>query len=93
MTSGADHRLDVRAHNESAWDKQVDWENPWTIPVTTEAVERARRRDWDIVLTPTKPVPRTWFGNLPGLDRKPRRSIESSPKKAKPSCSPIPWKP
>ncbi len=75
----------------------MDWENPWTILVTTEAVERARRGDWEIALTPTKPVPRTWFGNLPGLDRKqscsPRRSIESSPKKAKPSYSPIPWKP
>jgi ubiquinone/menaquinone biosynthesis C-methylase UbiE len=68
MTSGADHPLDVRAHNESAWDKQVDWENPWTIPVTTEAVERARRGDWEIVLAPTRPVPRTRFGDLPGLE-------------------------
>lgn len=60
--------MDVRAHNEAAWDKQVEWENPWTVPVSPEAVERARSGDWEILLTPTVPVPRSWFGDLPASD-------------------------
>ena len=49
--------MDVRAHNEAAWDKQVEWENPWTVPVSPDVVDRARHGDWQILLTPTKPAP------------------------------------
>lgn len=35
-------------------------------PVTPAEVERARRGDWQIILTPTKPVPWDWFGLRPG---------------------------
>ena len=51
----------IREHNRLAWDKQVELGNGWTIPVSTEAVQRARRGQWEIYLTPTKPVPRAWF--------------------------------
>lgn len=41
----------------------------WTVPVTPEAVAAARRGQWQIVLTPTKPVPREWFPSpLAGAD-------------------------
>lgn len=60
--------MDIREYNRTAWNKQVAKENQWTVPVTTEQVERARAGDWDIVLTPTRPVPKDWFGELAGAD-------------------------
>ncbi len=38
----------------------------WTLPVSPEEIERARFGDWSIVLTPNKPVPRDWFGDVAG---------------------------
>ncbi len=58
--------MDVRAYNRRVWDKLVEDGDRWTIPVSSDAIQRARRGDWQIVLTPTKPVPRTWFPDLPG---------------------------
>ena len=40
------------------------WE--WGRPITHEMYENARRGQWDVVLTPTKPVPHAWFGELQG---------------------------
>jgi len=53
--------MDILSYNRNAWDKQVESGNPWTVPVTSEQVEAARRGEWQIVLTPTRPVPRSWF--------------------------------
>ncbi|GAP13338.1 methylase [Longilinea arvoryzae] len=53
--------MDTVSYNRSAWDKQVEKQNMWTIPVTSEQVQAARRGNWQIVLTPTKPVPAGWF--------------------------------
>ncbi len=60
--------MDIRAHNEAAWDKQVEWKNRWTIPVSRERVARARRGDVGIVLTANEPVPEPWLGDLRGAD-------------------------
>jgi SAM-dependent methyltransferase len=58
--------MDTREHNRIAWDRQVEWGgNPWTIPVGPEQVAAARRGEWSIILTPTKPVPRAWFPPFP----------------------------
>ncbi len=54
-------RRDVREHNRIAWDALVEQGNEWTVPVSAEAIEAARQGRWEIVLTPTKPVPRTWL--------------------------------
>jgi SAM-dependent methyltransferase len=59
--------VDVRAYNRRAWDQQVAKANRWTVPVGPELVERARRGDWQVVLTPLAPVPRDWFPPLEGL--------------------------
>ncbi len=56
--------LDVVAHNRRAWDRQVAMGNRWTVPVPPEVIAAARRGDWSIVLTPTKPVPREWLGDV-----------------------------
>lgn len=63
---------DSYAHNRQAWNREVEkGENRWTRPVAPEVIARARRGDWQIVLTPEKPVPHAWFGrsdgNLSGL--------------------------
>jgi ubiquinone/menaquinone biosynthesis C-methylase UbiE len=59
--------MDIRQHNRLAWNKQVEYHNPWTIPVSEETVQAARRGQWEIILTPTKPVPKDWFPDLKGL--------------------------
>lgn len=59
---------DIREYNRTAWNRQVDEGNRWTVPVSPEGVAAARRGEWEIVLTPTKPVPRAWFPSLDGTD-------------------------
>jgi len=60
--------MDVRTFNARAWDHEVEIGNIWTIPVSEEAVAAARAGDWQIVLTPRRPVPRSWFPELVGAD-------------------------
>ncbi len=60
--------MDIRAYNRKAWNKEVETGNQWTVPVTPEQVEAARRGDWQLLLTPTIPVPKEWFGELKGKD-------------------------
>jgi SAM-dependent methyltransferase len=58
--------MDYLSYNRQAWDRQVARGNRWTIPVSPEAIEQARQGQIAIVLTPTKPVPIRWFGELRG---------------------------
>ncbi len=61
--------MDIRAYNRKAWDREVERGNRWTIPVTSEEVAAARNGDWSLLLTPTIPVPRSWFPpELHGID-------------------------
>src|SRR5687767_11939355 len=60
--------IDVIKHNSAAWDREVEQAGDWTTPVSTEIIERARLGDWSVVLTPVKPVPLEWFGNIVGED-------------------------
>jgi SAM-dependent methyltransferase len=48
-------------YNSAAWDRQVEGGNEWTRPVGPEAVREARAGRWSIFLTPSIPLPRTWF--------------------------------
>lgn len=56
--------MDLIKHNKLAWDKQVQTKNKWTVPVTKQQVATARSGFIKIVLTPTKIVPQSWFGNV-----------------------------
>jgi len=59
--------IDVRDHNRKAWNQQVKGgESPWAQPVDEAAIAAARKGDWSVVLTPTLPVPRDWFGDIKG---------------------------
>ncbi len=60
--------VDVRRYNREAWDRQVAKGNRWTVPVGPEVIAAARRGEWSVVLTPNKPVPREWFGDVTGKD-------------------------
>jgi len=53
--------MDVLKYNREAWDAQVEQGNMWTMPVTPDEVAAARQGDWEIIVTPDKPVPREWF--------------------------------
>ncbi len=59
--------MDIVNHNRSAWDGYVDKKDRWTIPVSGKDLENARSGNWNIVLTPTKPVPHNWFPEFNGL--------------------------
>ncbi|MFC1609579.1 class I SAM-dependent methyltransferase [Myxococcota bacterium] len=60
--------MEVTKHNRLAWDRYVESGNPWTMPVSSEAVQAARHDRWEVLLTPTKSVPRTWFPHLRRAD-------------------------
>jgi len=47
--------------NGKIWDERSLNNDTWSIPVTSEMVNLAREGRWSIVLTPTKPVPASWF--------------------------------
>jgi SAM-dependent methyltransferase len=57
---------DISSYNRTAWDGLVSRGNPWTVPVTAAQVNAARQGNWQVVLTPLKPVPREWFGQIDG---------------------------
>ncbi len=60
--------MNIREYNRFAWDNEVKKGNEWTLPVSTETIEKAREGNWHIKLTPTIPVPREWFPDLKGLE-------------------------
>ncbi|MDQ3062188.1 MAG: SAM-dependent methyltransferase, partial [Acidobacteriota bacterium] len=60
--------MNVQEYNSAAWDAQVEKGSEWSVPVSSEIINEARRGNWSIVLTPVKPVPREWFGDVRGKD-------------------------
>lgn len=56
--------MDYTKINSETIDKWIDegWE--WSIPITHEAFLNAKNGDWNMLLTPTKYVPKEWYPNL-----------------------------
>ena len=54
---------DINAKTVDCWIKD-GWE--WGKPITHETYLKAQHGEWDVLLTPTKPVPHSWFGSLKG---------------------------
>ncbi len=52
--------------NSKTIDRWIEegWE--WGIPISHETYLKAREGEWDVLLTPTKPVPHQWLGELKG---------------------------
>ena len=59
---------DVLQLNQQGWNRRVEEADVWTQPVSSEKIERARGGDWSILLTPNRPVPRAWLGDVAGRD-------------------------
>lgn len=53
--------MDFLNYNREFWNKEVESKNIWTRAVSEETIQKAKGGNWEIVLTPTKPVPREWF--------------------------------
>lgn len=66
-TTKARELMDYAEYNRRAWDRQVELGNEWTVPVSEEIVAAARDGVWQVVLTPKKLVPKSWFPNMKGL--------------------------
>ena len=60
--------MDIRAYNRTAWDREVEKSSKYTISVNKKIIANARRGNWRINLTPTKPVPSDWIPDIKGLD-------------------------
>ena len=58
--------MDYQDINAETIDRWVEngWE--WSRPISHETFVKATQGDWQVVLTPTKPVPHEWFGDLRG---------------------------
>lgn len=52
--------------NSTTVDKWVKGGWEWGLPVDHETFMRAKEGDWDMVLTPTKPVPKEWYCEING---------------------------
>ena len=54
---------DINARTIDQW-VENGWE--WGKPISHEEYVNALKGEWKVLLTPTKPVPKEWFGNLKG---------------------------
>lgn len=54
---------DINAKTIDTWVAN-GWE--WGIPITPDQFARAQSGDWQVLLTPTKPVPKAWFPPMKG---------------------------
>ncbi|MBE6909597.1 MAG: class I SAM-dependent methyltransferase [Ruminococcaceae bacterium] len=54
---------DINAQTIDRWIEE-GWE--WGKPISHEAYLDAKQGVWDVLLTPTKPVPHEWFGTIKG---------------------------
>ena len=60
--------INVRDYNRYAWNRQVDNNNKFTLPVDPQTVAAARKGEFSVLLTETKSVPLEWFPPLQGLN-------------------------
>ena len=58
--------MDYQDINAATIDRWIEegWE--WGVPITHEQFINAKNGKWDVMLTPTKPVPHEWFGDIKG---------------------------
>ena len=59
--------MNVHEYNRNAWNLQSLDGCRWSTPYPDEVIERAKRGDWSVILTPNREVPRDWFPAYPDL--------------------------
>jgi len=60
--------MNVLEHNRAAWNRKSREGDQWTVGVDREVIRQAAAGEWSVLLTPTRPVPRVWFGDLRNKD-------------------------
>lgn len=58
--------MDYQAENAAAVDRWCRRGWIWGQPISHQVYQQALRGEWEVLLTPTKPVPHRWFGPLRG---------------------------
>jgi len=58
--------MNLLEHNRRAWNHKVQIGSPYTIPVTKDEIMAAFKGEYKIILTPYKPVPTDWLGDVHG---------------------------
>lgn len=56
--------MNLLEHNRIAWNNEVKKGNQWTIPISEEQIQEAKKGLIKIILTPFKAVPEDWTGNV-----------------------------
>jgi len=59
--SSSERLLDL---NRNAWNIQSRANQIWSVPVNQQTIDSAKQGNWQVILTPTKPVPGNWFGTV-----------------------------
>ena len=54
---------DINSRTIDQW-VEDGWE--WGKPIDHETYEKAKQGEWQIILTPTRPVPKEWYPELKG---------------------------
>jgi len=62
------HNINILEHNRLSWDKQSSEGSPWSKPVDSKTISDAKNGNWSVILTPLKPVPKNWFGDISQKD-------------------------
>lgn len=58
--------MNIQEHNRKAWNKESFEGGEWSIPVNDDIIDAARKGNWNVILTPLKHVPKSWFGEFEG---------------------------
>ncbi|MEZ4818418.1 MAG: hypothetical protein R3A45_00450 [Bdellovibrionota bacterium] len=51
----------ITRKNQKTWNAESKRGERWSVPVSSQEVDRAKQGQWSIILTPQKPVPSSWF--------------------------------
>lgn len=60
--------MNILERSKEAWNRESREGSEWSTPVSPEVIQAARDGVWSIILTPTKPVPASWLGDLRGKE-------------------------
>lgn len=52
--------------NAQTWDQWAENGCEWSLPISHEEYEKAKKGEWGVYLTPCKTVPKEWFPTLKG---------------------------
>ena len=61
-------KTDILEHNRTSWNKESAEGSEWCSPVDAGTITEAKKGNWDVILTPIKHVPKSWFGDIAGKD-------------------------